>query len=98
MARRARGKSSRTRKGEPGWAAFSDDHLLDLPLKSLKLKFRDSWLEECLDKLNEELRARDLKVRAHGWISEDWFSAPETAGIAFPSISRIRVSCGSSAR
>ncbi|MBI3437928.1 MAG: putative zinc-binding metallopeptidase [Proteobacteria bacterium] len=84
MARRARGKTNRTRKGEPGWAAFSDDQLLDLPLKSLKLKFVGSCLEDCLDKLNGELRARDINVRAHGWISEDWFSAPETAGIAFP--------------
>ncbi len=72
------------RNGEPRWAALSDDELLALSLKSLKLRFSGSWLEESLRELNDELRERDIKVRAHGWISEDWFSAPETAGIAFP--------------
>lgn len=84
MARRAQGTSGRTRNREPHWAAFSDDELLALPLKDLRLKFAGTWLQECLRDLNDELRARDIKVRAHGWISEDWFSAPDTSGIAFP--------------
>jgi len=84
MPRRARSQTRRTRNRQPHWAALSDDELLAMPLKNLKLRFTGSWLDECLHDLNDELRGRDIKVRAHGWISEDWFSAPETAGIAFP--------------
>ena len=84
MAERARGKSRRMQNGHPAWASLSDDELLEMPLKTLKLALGGTWLDDCLHALNSELNAHDIKVRAHGWISEDWFSAPTTAGIAFP--------------
>jgi hypothetical protein len=37
-----------------------------------------------LRELNGELRERGLAIKVHGWISDEWFSPPETPGIAFP--------------
>lgn len=77
-------KSRRLRKAEPAWAALPDDELLALPLKALKLSLQGTWVEECLDQLNQELRERNILLRVHGWISEEWFSPQNIPGIAFP--------------
>jgi hypothetical protein len=85
MARTARSSGSqRGRRGRPAWAALPDDELLELRLKDLKLGLAGTWLDECLRALNGELAARGLGVRAHGWISDEWFSPQDTYGIAFP--------------
>ncbi|MFT3728419.1 MAG: putative zinc-binding metallopeptidase [Terricaulis sp.] len=72
------------RPKEPAWASLPDAELLQLRLKDLKLKLEDTWLEGCLNDLNGELKSHGLSVRIHGWLSDEWFSAPETPGIAFP--------------
>lgn len=75
----------RTGRGETArWANLPDDELLELPLKKLKLRLQGTWLSECLRELNSELRARGILLRVHGWLSDEWFSPPETPGIAFP--------------
>ena len=48
------------------WAEWSDEALLQLPLKALKVAVADTWLEDCLADLNAELAQRDLRVRPHG--------------------------------
>ena len=55
-----------------------------MPLKSIRVALEGTWLEDCLQNLNDELQTRNISVRAHGWISDDWFSPPVTPGIAFP--------------
>jgi len=85
MARIASPRGPRRSPGaEPAWAALPDDELLEVRLKDLKLALRGTWLDECLRALNGELAARGLSVRAHGWISDEWFSPQDTYGIAFP--------------
>ncbi len=66
------------------WARWSDEALLQLPLKALKLGFEGTWLEDCLVALYDELAQRDLRVRPHAWISDEWFSPDTTPGIAIP--------------
>ena len=78
--RRTRRKPRRT----PRWVALSDDALLKLRLKDLRVRLKGSWLERCLDQLYEELAERGLKVRPHAWISSEWFSPENTPGIALP--------------
>jgi hypothetical protein len=85
MLSSARARRSRAlRSKDPAWATLPDDELLQLRLKDLKLKLPGTWLEDCLDKLNGELKAHGLGVRIHGWLSDEWFSPPATPGIAFP--------------
>ncbi|MEZ6022972.1 MAG: putative zinc-binding metallopeptidase [Hyphomonadaceae bacterium] len=53
-------------------------------MRRLKLKLEGTWVGDCLDQLNEELADRGLAVKAHGWLSDDWFSPQHTPGIGVP--------------
>src|SRR3954468_10252180 len=78
-------RKPRQRKSQPRWASWPDERLLKLRLKDLKLSFRGTWLSACLRELNAEMAEKGLRrVRAHGWISSEWFSPGNTPGIAFP--------------
>ena len=66
------------------WANWPDDKLLQLRLKDLHLSVDGTWLESCLDDLHEELEQRDLRIRPHVWLSDEWFSPDTTPGIAIP--------------
>jgi hypothetical protein len=66
------------------WAALSDEELLELRFKDLKLTISGTWLEDCMLALHEELAASGLRVRPHAWISSEWFSPDNTPGIAIP--------------
>ena len=66
------------------WAEWSDEALLQLPLKALKVSITGTWLEDCLADLYTELEQRELRVRPHAWLSDEWFSPDTTAGIAIP--------------
>jgi hypothetical protein len=60
-----------------------ESELLQVPLRRLKVAL-NGWVGECFEELNNELHEHGLKLRAHGWISDEWFSPPETPGIAVP--------------
>jgi hypothetical protein len=66
------------------WSSLPDEELLRLRLKNLKVTVEGTWLEDCLGKLHEELAERDLRVRPHAWISNEWFSPSDAPGIAIP--------------
>lgn len=72
------------RQRQPDWAALPEDDLLQVRLKDLRVSIGNTWLQECLDEVNAELDERSLKARAHGWVSDEWFSPHITPGIAFP--------------
>jgi len=75
----------RTGRGETArWTTLPEDELLAIPLKDLKVRLDRTWLADCLKNLNAELLKRGILVKVHGWVSDEWFSAPETPGIAFP--------------
>jgi hypothetical protein len=61
-----------------------DQELLKLRLKDLHVSVGGTWLEERLHQLHRELDARDIRLRPHAWISDEWFSPDNTPGIAFP--------------
>jgi hypothetical protein len=58
--------------------------LLKLRIKDLKLSLKGTWLQDCVADLHEELARRDIRVRPHAWLSNEWFSSVETPGIAIP--------------
>src|SRR5262245_38279194 len=66
------------------WTSLSDEELLRLRLKDLRVGIEGTWLERRLDDLYEELYRRGLKIRPHAWISSEWFSPENTPGIAIP--------------
>ncbi|MEZ5955940.1 MAG: putative zinc-binding metallopeptidase [Hyphomonadaceae bacterium] len=80
-------KTARKRSGRgeaARWADLPEENLLDLPLKSLKVRLEGTWAEKCLRDVNAELRARGIALKMHGWLSDEWFSPTETPGVAFP--------------
>src|ERR1700685_69851 len=66
------------------WASLSDDELLEVRLKDLKVTVEGTWLERCLHTLYDELDEHGIRVRPHAWISSEWFSPENTPGIAIP--------------
>lgn len=66
------------------WATWSNERLLELRLKDLDLTLEGTWLEECLATLHEELGRRNVRLRPHAWLSDEWFAPDSTPGIAMP--------------
>jgi hypothetical protein len=66
------------------WASLSDEELLEVRLKDLRLTVEGTWLEDCLLTLHDELSQAGIRVRPHAWISSEWFSPDNTPGIAIP--------------
>ncbi|HET7680142.1 MAG TPA: putative zinc-binding metallopeptidase [Xanthobacteraceae bacterium] len=66
------------------WASLPDPQLLELRLKDLGVGIKGTWLEDCLNDLQRELRKKGVRIRPHAWISDEWFSPDNTPGIAIP--------------
>jgi len=79
-----RPRRSRSRTREPVWAEYDDAELLELRFRDLKLSIAGTWLEDQLAALHRELAEKGLRVRAHAWLSTEWFSPHDTPGIAIP--------------
>lgn len=84
MARFGSSSTGSRRGGSPAWANYADARLLQLPLKDLHVTVAGTWLERCLQQLNDELSEHGLAVRVHGWISDEWFCPQNVPGVAFP--------------
>ena len=70
--------------GRFAWARLPDEKLLKVRLKDLKLRIEGTWLNRRLRELFDELDERDIRVRPHVWLSDEWFSPDETPGFAIP--------------
>ena len=66
------------------WARLTDEELLKVRLKDLKVTIKGTWLEHCLHTLYDELAEHGIRVRPHAWFSSEWFSPENTPGIAMP--------------
>src|SRR3569833_2573524 len=66
------------------WEKLSDEELLKQRLSSLRVAIDGTWLEDCLNALQEELDARDIRLRPHTWVSSEWFSPAGVPGVAIP--------------
>jgi len=66
------------------WTSWPDERLLELRLRDLGVAIEGTWLERCLGDLHDELAQRGLRIRPHGWISDEWFSSEASPGIAIP--------------
>lgn len=65
-------------------ATLSEDRLLQLRLKDLKVSLEGTWVEQCVADLNTELEERNIRIRPHVWLSSEWFSPVNSPGIAIP--------------
>jgi hypothetical protein len=79
-----RAPAARVAGRRPRWAEWPTERLLDLRLKDLGLTLEGTWVERCVARLHEELARKDLRVRPHAWLAEEWFSPTGVPGIAVP--------------
>ena len=66
------------------WEKCSNQELLEWRLCDLGLTLEGTWLEAPIERLQADLDARNLRVRPHYWLSEEWFSPAGVPGIAIP--------------
>lgn len=69
---------------EPPWASWTDEALLELPMRDLQVEIKGGFLEEPIAELTRELEERRLLFRPHFWISNEWFTPDGVPGIAVP--------------
>jgi len=74
----------RTRRHEPPWADLPANRLLELRFKDLGLRLEDTWVQQCVERLYDELAHKALALRPHVWLSVEWFSPTGVPGIAIP--------------
>jgi hypothetical protein len=53
-------------------------------IRDLGLKLEGTWVEACVEQLYAELAKRDIALRPHVWLSDEWFSPNNVPGIAVP--------------
>ena len=87
MPRRAKryriAKHSISQNGQtPNWAELSDSELLQVRMCDLKLRVEGTPLERRIEKLYQELEAREISFRPHCWFSDEWFS-PDGVTVVF---------------
>ncbi len=66
------------------WEESSDAELLRLRICDLGLKSVGYVLQRRIERLYEELEAREILFRPHCWLSDEWFSQDGIPGIAIP--------------
>jgi len=75
---------SRSALQHHGWEALSDEQLLSLRFRDLKLSIEATDLEPAIQRLYRELATRGIRFRPHCWLAQEWFSPDGIPGIAIP--------------
>jgi len=70
--------------GEPAWATWPDEKLLDVRLCDLDLRIEGTDLAARVEQLSGELAAQQICFRPHFWLSDEWFTPDGVPGIAVP--------------
>ena len=63
---------------------MSESELLDTRLCDLDISLEGTWVEEVIEKARRDLRRRDLRLRPHFWLADEWFSPENVPGIGVP--------------
>ncbi len=66
------------------WAKLSDEKLLDVRMCDLGLSIESTPLEGMIEQLHREMAARNIRLKPHCWLSDEWFSPDGIPGIAIP--------------
>ena len=66
------------------WEDWEDPELLDMRFCDLGLRLRSTWLERPREQLYEELARRNLRLKPHLWLSEEWACPDGIPGFSVP--------------
>ena len=70
--------------GDPAWAEWSDEKLLELRMCDLGVAIEGTELETRIAQVGAELEARGIGFRPRYWLSDEWFTPDEVPGVAIP--------------
>lgn len=66
------------------WESLSHAQLLEVRLCDLDLPLEDTWVDELTAKVQRELERRELRLRPHFWVADEWFSPENIPGVGLP--------------
>ncbi|MEO8334993.1 MAG: putative zinc-binding metallopeptidase [bacterium] len=66
------------------WEDLPRERLLDVRIRKLGLRLAGTWVASCVDDLYAELERREIALRPHVWLSDEWFSPTNIPGIGIP--------------
>lgn len=66
------------------WARWTDERLLKVRICDLGVRLEGTWVGDCVDELHAELEDRDIRLKPHVWVSDEWFSPDAVSGFAVP--------------
>lgn len=70
--------------GEPEWATWPDEKLLDVRERDLDLRVEGTELHARIQQLYRELEEHGIRFRPYFWVSDEWFTPDGVPGIAVP--------------
>lgn len=74
----------KTDKPEVDLAALPEERLLDLRICDLPVRIEDTWLEQCIAMLHQELRERGLKFQPRCYLADEWLTPEGEPEIGIP--------------
>lgn len=66
------------------WAQWPDERLMRIRLRDLGVTIERTWVGDCVNELYDELKVRDIRLKPHIWVSDEWFSPGGVSGFAVP--------------
>ena len=66
------------------WEHMTQRELLSVRLCDLNVSIEGTWLEERIERVQDELAQRDLRFNPHFWLADEWFSPAGVPGVALP--------------
>ena len=66
------------------WAQWPDERLMRIRLRDLGVTIERTWVGDCVNELYDELKVRDICLKPHIWVSDEWFSPGGVSGFAVP--------------
>jgi hypothetical protein len=66
------------------WARWPDERLLLVRIRDLGVQLEGTWMADCVAELYDELDQRNIRLKPHVWVSDEWFSPDGVSGFALP--------------
>jgi hypothetical protein len=73
-----------TRHRRLSWSTWPAERLMQLRLRDLGVTIEGTWLADCVAALYAELDQKQIRLRPHVWLSDEWFSPGNVPGFAVP--------------
>ncbi|MEZ6194685.1 MAG: putative zinc-binding metallopeptidase [Planctomycetota bacterium] len=68
----------------PAWTGWSDEKLLQVPLRDLDLRIEGTALEGRVERIQADLDRCDIRLTPTFWLSDEWFTPMGVTGVAIP--------------